>query len=246
MRWITTPAFCKAALLEECLKNLYKVNLHEQGFTHVVIDGHYPIDKEENRVRIQELCRQYGCHYLDPGKDLGLHGNLNFAVHTLRIGADETLINVDPDDFPQPGSMEKLANAIEINPQYAVIAMSFCLINQRVEEGKLQVVCANGRILYLHPTVEMFKVAAFNMRFIHSLPNKFHEPWAYYGGLESYLYGEWRKEGLKLGYIQDHCQEVKLDILDSKYFDQSYRQWKHAHLSGFNGSFEEWIRSQAV
>lgn len=241
-KWIVTAAFCKADLLELCLKNLHIS--FPIGFTHIVIDGHYPIDKDVNRIKIQNLCKKYHCRYLDPGQDLGLHENLNYAVNTCNIGANDIFVCCDPDDFPEPGSIDLLAKVIETDRSIAVLGLSFDLIQARIQQGTLQLRQAGPHLVYYHPTVEMFKTVAFNMRFIHSMPGKFKEERAYYGGIESYLYTHWKRLGLKLAYITPHCENVPIDKSNPKYFDTSYRQWKDDHLAGYVRSFEQWLNEK--
>lgn len=243
--WIVTPAFCKADLLDRCLNNIHRSptgdKISPPGFTHVVIDGHYPVNKAENRVEIQKLCQYYGCVYLDPGRDLGLHGNLNYAMNTLNVSAEDGWVGVDPDDFPVPGSIQKLVAVMEMNRTIAVLGLSFDVIYQRIKEGKLQLHQVGPHLVYYHPTVEMFKVAAFNLRFIKSLPQGFHEERNYYGGIEAYLHGQWLRQGLRLAYLPESCENVVLDKSDPYFCDPEYRLWKDDHLAGYPHSFEQWL-----
>lgn len=243
-KWIVTPAFCKAAVLEENFKNI--ASAPPMGYKRVIIDGHYPVDKDENRKRIQQLCADYGAVYLDPGCDLGLHKNLNYAIDTLGIGPEDVMYGLDPDDFPAPGSIEKIEAIMQADRGIAVCANGWSLIDQRVREGRLTMAAVAGHVVYFHKSVEMFRCCGWNMRFIHSLPQKFHQPNNYYGGLESYLFPKWAAQRLKLAYIQDTCDNITLDRSNPNYFDPALRKYKDAHLSGFKGSFEEYIRSGAV
>lgn len=244
-KWIVTPAFCKASLLELNFKNFAKAP--PKDFRHIVIDGHYPVDKEHNRQAIRALCDQYGAIYLNPGCDLGLHGNLNYAIEAMNIGKEDVFVGCDPDDFPQPGSLEKLADIIQSDRSIAVLALNFCLIKIRIQEGKVTKGYSGNHVVYSHPSVEMFKVAAFQMELIHQIPGKFNEPFKYYGGIESYLFYHWRQRKLHLAYIDEHCEELMIDRNDPTLFDKSYERWKCAHVGeGFTGSFETFITSGAV
>lgn len=243
-KYIVTPAFCKASVLEANFKNI--ASAPPMGFKRVVVDGHYPIDKEENRARIKQLCALYDAIYLDPGMDMGLHRNLNYAIEQVGIGPEDVMFGLDPDDFPAPGSIDKITEIMQLDRGIAVCANGFSVIYQRVKEGHLSMTSVGSHVVYIHRSVEMFRSCGWNMRFIHSLPTKFHQPNNYYGGIECYLFPKWKQQGLKLAYVQDTCDHVELDRNDPKLFDKSLRKYKDAHLGGFKGSFEEYIKRNPV
>lgn len=244
MNWIFTPAYCKSSMLEGCLKNLYESPTYLDGFTHVIIDQHYPVDIDHNRKAIQDLCKQYGCTYIDSGYDRGLHGGINNAMQVLSVKPTDAFIGCDPDDRPSPGAIQALKRVMEADPSVAVAALNFWVIPWKMKEHGLVMKeeTIGGEHVWIHPGVEMFNVVSFNMKLVHELGG-FHQPNAYYGGIEISLFHEWFKRGMKLVYLRDHNSEhVKVDRDDPSLYDKSYGEWKIAHATkGFKGSFQEWL-----
>lgn len=243
--WLVTPSFCKADLLEDFLKYHYPAGPPSTfGLnSHVIIDNHYPVDKEKNRRKIQELSKDYGCIYVDSGKDLGLHGGLNNMIKNVGISPHDFLIGHDADDRSTPGFFEHIENVMNADPNFAVIALNFGVINQRIKEqpSMFDIQIIGGESVAVHKSVEMFTVAGFNMKFIHDCGG-FNQHWGYYGGLEACMFPQWAKRNLKLGYLLNYRSDVvHLDRANPKFFDPQYREWKTAHLGGFTGSFEQWL-----
>jgi len=213
------------------------------GINHVIIDNHYPINKEKNRREIRQICESFGAIYVDSGRDLGLHEGLNHMTKKVGMGANDILIGCDPDDRPSPGSISAMDSGMRaLKGNVAVLALNFSVIKDRVNQGvPFRKLTVDGKRVLLHPSVEMWTVAAFDMGFIYGAGG-FKQTYAYYGGLESALYGYMAAQGKALGYLQDFdADHLHLDRNDPTLFDPEYRMWKNAHLSGFSGSFEEWL-----
>jgi hypothetical protein len=242
--WLSTPSFCKAKLLEESLEHIYKTP-PKRPFTHWVIDNHYPVNKAENSEKMKEICKKFGCIYIDSGKDLGLHGGLNNAMKQVNLKPGDILIGSDADDRPSPGFLDEMAGAMMESPDFAILAAMFWVIDQRMKEGVLRVhKTPSGRTILVHPNAEMFCIAAFNTRIVNQeLP--FEQLYAYYGGIECALYGRWIQKGMKLGYLPEvRADVVPLNRDDPTLFDPEYRQWKTDHVGGYKGSFEEWLQEK--
>lgn len=244
--YLITPAFCKAQMLRDCFTHLWKTDLGSSlGFRphRVVVDNHYPVDKKKNQKEIREICRLYGATYVDSKRDLGLHEGLNNAVKTLGITAEDLIIQCDPDDRPDPGGLHALEQVMRADPSFAVLGLSFSVIHRRKREGvSLTQSTVAGHRVWTHPTVEMWNIAAYNMRFIYGAGG-FKELFAFYGGLESRLHPEWVRRGMRLGYLPDFSSEaVPVNKFDDRLVDPSYMQWKLDHVTGkFSGKFEDWL-----
>lgn len=239
--WLITPSFCKANLLAKFLEHIYKTPPKTE-FTHIIIDNHYPIDKETNRKKILTLAMGYKCKYIDSGKDLGLHRGLNNAIIKAGIEPGDILVGCDPDDLPSPGFLDIFYEVMKEDPRLAVSCASFGVIEQRVKEGvpfaKREIA---GHPILIHPTIEMWNVAAFNMQFIFDMGG-FHQSHAYYGGIEVALQQAWNRRGMYYGYLPEiNSEYAMVDRTDKTLFDPEYREWKTAHIGGFKGSFEEWL-----
>lgn len=243
MKYLFTPAFCKSVMLEECLKHLYATDeITKLGIKHVVIDNHYPVRKQENRSQIQNLCWQYGITYIDSGLDLGLHRGLNNAMQVLGMTSGDIFLGCDPDDRPSPGALTAMSDVI-LDPSVAVCGLNFWVIKERKTQiPNFYEAWIRGHRAWVHPFVEMWNVAAFNMKLIFDMGG-FSQPNAYYGGIEARMYHEWLKRGLKLVYLPDHTSEAS-PVDRSVLADPEYRQWKDEHVGGYPYSFEAWLKER--
>lgn len=240
--WLVTPAFCKAAMLEDCLKQIYRSS---PNVPHVILDQHYPVSKDANRAEIKRLADAYGCIYIDSGKDLGLHKGLNLIVKEMGIGPDDIMVGCDPDDRPTPGFVQAIETVMRSDPSFAVLATNFWVIDWRKSQGaSLQEEVIAGHAVWVHKSVEMWNICGWNMRLIHDVGG-FNQPNAYYGGIEAMLYPEWKARGMRLGYIRDFRSDEgeRLNPADARIFDPEYRQYKTDHVAGFPGSFSDWLKA---
>lgn len=239
--WLVTPAFIKAALLKDFFEHIYSTP--PEGLeAHVVVDGNYPINKEQNSAEIKRLCEQYGCRYLNPGKDLGLQENLNHAIVECGIKSGDIFVGCDGDDRPSPGFVSALREVMLADPSVAVAALNFWVIDQRHREGVFKEGSIAGHRVWVHPGVEMFSCVSFNMKLVFSVGG-FSQPNAYYGGIEIALYNSWKPMGMKLVYLPDVRSDAKeVSRTNTAWFDPEYRDWKTAHVAGYKGSFGEWLK----
>lgn len=240
--FLLTSAFCKAALLEDLLKHLEERNAIP--YFHIILDNHYPVDKQVNRAEIMTLSQRYGCHYHDNGRDLGLHGSLNEAIKHYRIEDDDLVITCDPDDRPEPGSLDYLALVMKEDPTLAMLALNFFVIEERFKSGVLTEKQVGSFTVGYHPSIDMVNVCAYRMSFIHSIGG-FKQPFNYYGGLEHALSQHFQEQGMRMGYLKDkRSDRPYLDRSHSLFFDPEYADWKRAHIAQeFSGSFEEFLNS---
>lgn len=238
--YLITPCFARWQLVEDFLKYLYETP--PKNVVHLLTDNHYPIQKEANHENLRRLAETYGCRYIDSGGDLGLHKSVNNALEVVGFTPVDTLIGCDADDRPSPGFTDAITEVMHSDPKVAVCALNFWVIDQRFQEGKLTESEVAGHKIWTHPGVEMWSVAGFNGKFLSAIGG-FHQYNAYYGLLESYLHSKWSPMGMKLVYLKDHRADcLKLDRDNRDFFDPEYREWKDAHVSGYKGSFGEWLK----
>jgi hypothetical protein len=242
--WIFTPAFARWTLVEDQLKFLYKDGPLDAE--HVLIDQRYPIDGERNHAELKRLAKEYGLTYVDSGEDLGLHRGFNRAYRIVGVKPGDVCLGVDPDDRPAPGFVSALRDVMLADPSLAILGLSFWVIPWKREQGvQFTDEVIAGHNVWIHPAVEMINVVAWNTRFLEDIGG-IDQPNAFYGGLEAKLYPLWAQRGLRLGYMPDvRSDHVAVDRNDGRLFDPEYRQWKDAHVAGFTGSFEAWLKIHA-
>lgn len=243
--WLFTPSFCKADLLEDCLKHIYLEKFSKDiwsSLLHVIIDNHYPVDQENNSRRLKELAAKYGCIYVDSGKDLGLHEGVNNAMKVVGVKSEDFFIGCDPDDRPSHGWIQALVRTMTADPSIAVLGLNFWVIEWRKGQGALTEKQVGEDTVWVHPGVEMWNIAAFRTSWLLEIGG-LKQPNAYYGGLEAHLHHHMAIRGLKLAYLPEYRSDAAaLDRDNPLFFDADYRQWKTDHVAGFKGSFEEWLK----
>lgn len=244
-KFLITPAFCKAALLRDFMRWIDETQKYEDSL-HIVTDNHYPVDQENNSDAIRGICDRHSAYYIDSGADIGLHKSLNKAIEFFGIQSTSLLVGCDADDRPSPGAINSLFKVMEVDPTIGVLGLQFSVIRDRHAQGVLSEETVAGERVWRHPGLEMYNVAAFNMKMIHSMGG-FHQPNQYYGGIEVALWPEMQKMGLHLAYLADHCSDaIAVDRSDPKLFDASYGDWKIAHATkGYKGSYGDWIKDSA-
>lgn len=245
MNWLITPAFCRWELLADMLCHTYQDPLPKDT-VHVIVDQHYPVNKSENRNQIYELAEEYGCLWVDSGRDLGLQGGVNNAL--VRIGATkhDILLGLDPDDRVSPGALNALIEVMTADKSFAVLGTSFQMVFDRLDAGfpygeeKIA-----GYDVLIHPNTDVWNVCAWNLDWLLSVGG-LKQRNAYYFGLEEAMYGEWMMRGLRLGYLADYTSDyVPVDRMNPSLFDREYGLWKVDHIKGFQGSFEEWLGARS-
>jgi hypothetical protein len=247
--WLVTPAFCRAGLLADLMGHLYgntdpaaaraAAGIHQ----HVIIDNHYPLPTQPlNSQGLIDIADKYDLVYIDSGRDRGLHEGLNHALSWLRIDwQHDLLIGNDPDDRCCFDAFRAMREVMEADDRVAVCGVNFSVIRERLSEGKLyQSRIADHRVL-IHPSLEMWNVAAFDLSLVKQAGG-FSEPYKYYGGIEMSLYRHWSTRGMYLVYLEDFTSEMV--PVPPKLMDPEYRQWKTAHLAGFEGGFAQWLAEQ--
>lgn len=251
---IVTPAFCKAAMLQDCLENIYA--MPPKDVTHYILDNHYPVNETENRKQIRELAERFGCIYFDSGGDIGLYRSCNAMMDHAGLCPEDIIMGCDPDDRPTPGWVDALRSVMLADPSFAIVGAVFPFygvpeVERNGKEGtpfsehvrNLPEETIAGHKVLIHPSVEMWKVCATSTRMLlemGGLPiNPNHQ---LYGGQESLQHLWWRERGMRLGYLPAiSAEHVKTDYSPSR-FDAAYRSWKNAHLAGFSGRFADWLK----
>lgn len=244
---IVTPCFAKSTMLAGLLEHVYKDPIGAPNLAHYILGNHYPVNKGANHEEIRTLAKRYGCTLIDSGSDLGLHKSLNNFVSVAGITSEDVVIGCDPDDRPTPGFATALADVMRADPSLAIAAANFWRIDEVLST------CPNpwlkqvsGHQVWIHPSVEMWNVCAWNMRLIHDVGG-FHQPNSHYGGIEIGIAGAMRAKGMKLGYVLDvRSDAAVVDHGDARLIDPEYRRWKIDHATkGFAGSLADWLKINA-
>ena len=239
--WLITPAFCRAELLHELLTHIYaggSPSVHK----HIIFDNHYPLG-ENNSLMLKAVAEDFGCTYVDSGRDLGLHHGINNVARLFEFQPDDIVVGCDPDDRPEVGFAEALTDVLRADPKLAVAACNFSVIDhQRARFGSLyEIKQLAGTTVAYHMQSNMWNVAGFNWRFITQIGG-FGQTYPYWGGLEHYLLQRWLPLGMRMCYLLDYRSDLRfVDFDDRKLFDPEYRMWKDDCRKEYKGSFSMWL-----
>ena len=184
MNYLITSCFCKTSLLEDCLQHLYQD--FPKDTQHILIDDHYPLHTQVDRLKIRMLAMKYGTRFIETPKNLGLHHAINYVTGVIGLKQEDIIILHDADDRASPGALQALVDVIQ-EPQIAVIGMMFEQIRNNFNSNGYEETTIHGHRVWLHKSVDMWNIAAYRYEWIESIGG-FNEAFAYYGGLESYLY----------------------------------------------------------
>lgn len=247
--WIIVPYFCKPKLLSNYLDYLHSLSL-PPDMKVVIVEDNYPIQSlpVHNYVKSQD----FGFDWVGSDRNVGMQKAVNHALNQIDAEDEDVVILSDPDDYPSDGAYQALVEVIQ-HKSIAVAALSFKEIKEnrkKLKPAPITYGVSNGQPsnhklidYWIHPHVDLWHIAAYRMEWINSIGG-FGQAYPYWGGLESYLYERWSKQGMKLVYLTDYiCDAVELDKSDPELFDKEFQEYKTIGVqqNQFRGSFAEWL-----
>lgn len=235
-----TMCFCRSNLLKYSLP--YFKSLMTYPIARYFISlNHWPIDEVKNNAELSEIAKAYGCEIFDQQIDRGLHKAFNNWFSQVSLAEDSILIGLDPDTgISHEGFDSAIVDVMTHDKDIKICGLWNLGTELKYRQGILhpqEKVTSNGVRYFIHPGIEMFDTVGWRVSWLRAIGGV-GQPNEYYGGLESWLH---TKPGFKLAYLLDYQQSPGPYPVE-ECFEPKYRQWKDAHLSGFSGSFGEWLR----
>ncbi len=237
MIYAITVAFCPAAQLARSLM-LYKRTRGLMPDRHIVVQGHYPINRKKNNRDIEMICEAAGVELWDPGSDLGSAQSQNWALEKLEAGDGDFFINIDPDSAGS-NHWDSLAYIfLDKNVDCALVScwsdMWEPYRNRLGASSDLDVMKA------IHPTP--FNLSMFNCGFIKEIGGlrQLGEKW---GELEACFYQECQQRGKYHAYLMNCIEDTS-----SKYMqDKQLLDYKDGYLRStgekqFTGTYLEYLK----
>jgi hypothetical protein len=240
--WTITLCHNDPGIIEDSIARYYATKSPDVETNHILVDQHWPLGRADTKSRLQALAEKFGCTYLNPGKNLGLHDGFNWAVNQLAIPPDAGVIGYDPDSYPLTEGWDMaMCQAFVNDPTIAWLSLwhTHC-DRQMLDEGAGVEAAVIGGIKTLRASRPvMNSICMFRRRWL-SMVGGLHEGNAYYGGLEVDM---WYKLGVNKWVF---LPEFKEDLRFHDRVDPIYREykWEHAHTRAFPGSFEEFVRAK--
>ena len=93
--------------------------------------------------------------------------------------------------------------------------------------------------MLIHPSVEMWSVSMFDLDFVRDRGGM-KQVNNYYGGVEIAMLQDFKKFKKCLAYLTEYKE--RYFVYPPETTDQEYQEYKQAHLQGFTGSMEEWLK----
>lgn len=235
-----TLGFGPAHILRHSLEAFRATRNASFNYPRFLCYGYYPINEAKNRAAIYALCAEHGITVLDPGKNLGLHHNFNFAMNQIRPGKDDIVIAYDPDSTPVGYGWDlALVRAIQGDTQQKIVWSS--LMNPR-SEFDLNARGFTERTIDGYIKVRETKTAvtnsicAWSVGWLQSV-GMISEPNEWYGGLEASM---WDRLGARTwAFLPQWSESDALrDLHDRAYVEY---KWSHAHLKNTHSDFRSWL-----
>lgn len=242
--FIITLGFTPPHILEKSFERLYEsrndaLPIHK----HVFLDQHWPVNKELTQAENKRISDQFGCHYMNPGRNLGLHEGWNWMCDRLDLEDGDILLAYDPDSWPLvPGWDMALLTVLMNDPTIVWSA----LYNEKVDgtEGvnwqEKQAGHLTVKVPLNRPCIN--SISAFRWDWLKIIGN-FKEPNAFYGGLEAALWLDLKSTGKHMGYVLGFPDDMDHFWKEVHPLYREYK-WEHAHKQTWKGDFESFLKSK--
>lgn len=235
-----TLGFMPVRILERSLRRYAATRHGGLEYRHVLLDQHYPLDKEANRAAVRALCRELEIEVLDAGRNLGLHHGFNYVLQQLSPAPDDIVIAYDGDSTPLGQGWDlALVRAILGDPERKIVWAS--LSNPRsakdlAERGYSEKLIDGHLPVRITKTAVTNSVCAWRFGWLQSV-GLLSEPSAFYGHLEAAMFSKLGSN--QWAFVRDYVESDELrDLHDRAYV---VYKWCHAHLRSWPGDFESWL-----
>ena len=203
-----------------------------------ILNNHYPLpSKSEVDSWLKANASKYKYSVLDAGKNLGLHGGINWLDAQV-FNAGDHMLAVDPDTLPgSKGWDEAMWAAAQDSRNVWVSAFNNHSWGEMCERGYME-----------EPPLIIPKAPVCNSICLWSIDwlrdcGGLQEPSKWYGGLEMCMWRFLDQKSKRWVFTRDAFEESSLSY--PNYGDLKYREYKfeHAH-KGYPHSFEEFLQGK--
>lgn len=239
-----TVAFCPAVLLARCLME-YRKNRTIIPEKHIVILGHYPINKDKNNNDIKMLVESYGeAELWDPGEDIGSAQSQQWALDRLDIGIDDAYINWDPDSNCKIKGWDlALKVVLENDPQCTLVSCLSPMTQYFAKQkGTIPAIKEACGIQYgIYPLPVPFNLSIWRYSFIKEIGG-IPQMGLWFGEVEALWYHHSTIRQKYHAYLMSYEEEES-----GKYMqDAQHNEYKTKHIrtvgpDQFIGSFSEYL-----
>lgn len=239
---VLTISMCynRPEIILRSIQQYYKTKHPSVNTEHVLVDAHWPLERERMLGVFQFLKDSYGCRVIDPGKNLGLCGNFNYALEQVPFPDNGGVIGYDPDSWPIDFGWDMaMCEKFEKHPDVAWISLFHPQAKSELIDQKRGT--EDGDIVWVNGPV-MNSVCMFRKGWLRKCGGLL-EMQPFYGGLEVHTWRRLREQQAKWiflkNYREGHWPYPEL-------VDKQYQQWKWVtnHGGEKQTDFAEWIKSR--
>jgi hypothetical protein len=231
-KWAVILGFANEATANRTLQ-LVKETRAATDIDWLLVDNHYP---DTPSGFWESWAKELGAEYLNPGRNIGLHHGLNFALTAVNADRGDLMLGIDPDTRPLTvGWDDALMRALSIPD------VGWASLGNDHSEGEMATrgfteSQESGLRLKTTKQAVVNSLCGFKLSWVKDVGG-FQETSEYYGGVECLMFPMCVKAGLRWVWLQDY-REGKFDT-DLSDPDYRHYKWAHAH-KGWKGDFATW------
>lgn len=239
--FIVTLCYNKPEIIRLSVEQMRRTLHGGLPIEHLMVDQRYPLpDKDSVSKEIAQIAKNTGARLLEPGKNLGLHHGLNWALQTVGMRDEDIVIGYDGDSWPIESGWDMALVTALIADQKTVWASlwgknSHGELTSRGFTRRM----ANQVEVYETHTPAVNSICAWKGWWVKQA-GWFDETRPVYGGLESKLFHYVRDRGYRWVFIPGWTEDERLKFNPGEDILYKTWKWRHAH-EGYDGDFDSWL-----
>lgn len=244
---ILSMAYCNSKVFRSGMHTLREtVDFKATNARHVILNQHYPLEPESMKLSIATYAAKYPSTtlVLDAGKNLGLHGGLNYMLTQLAPGLDDddVIVGLDPDEAPPAGWLAAMLTVFQRDERFGWLSLTVPASNDWLEKHGCKKFEIGGVRVHSPDYALINTVCAWKWSAVKKV-GEFMEPHKWYGGLEVAMMPKFWDHGYRVGWLPDFVTGNH-----RQHADATYEQYKRRHVGHetpeFPGSFEDWVKER--
>lgn len=241
-----TVAYCPAQLLARSL-TLYESKRMINPRRHIVVQGHYPINKKKNNNDIKIIVEAFdGVELWDPGANLGSAQSQNWVLQRLGLQDGDYFVNLDPDSACLKRGWDlAMTSVLDKDKDCALISCMAPMVERYLEAKgeKLYMVDIDGVPPFGRPrTPTPFNLSMWRYSFVREIGG-IPQMGLWWGETEAPFAIACQRSGKYHAYLLDFVENESGKFMQ----DKEQNEWKDVHMrtappNNFLGNFEEYLR----
>lgn len=237
-----TIAFNDMSLVEEAIRLFREQHADWKNIPYVLVDAHWPIDKEKSKFKLREIADNYNLPIIDPGKNRGVDGNWNFVISEMGLKDGDVLVGCDPDGRALQN--EWASALMEVFNERDEMYYGACNENRFYTHGwhncSEEHALSSGLKYLTFSRIVAWSLGGFDIGWVKRVGG-IKQLSKHYGGIEDEMHGRCRPHGgnfFKLkDYYDKHIYDVHVDYV-------SWKKHQARFAIGEDIDFESWLKRE--